>query len=312
MRRVSPFLPPMSSFLRLALLAFVVTAPLTACDETGGLTSGSEAQLIENVRAARAAGDYTTALRVLDAALEAYPESAPVRVEYASTLFDRDDINLIDLDRLATFLADAGDGVPAAPTPSPTMSVGGGTCPYTSSPTFDPTSYDGFEDIETSAAVIDQALELLAQVIPDALQSFSVCTSITDGPDGPVLNYVPATALAEMRAKGLTDTQIAAALATNGLARFLKAYLTVTTTLTQETTWYRINGGSGIGVCADDPDLLRAEAEDSIENLGKAVFSLDLRGVVLGNPALTQDLVDLMAEGYSEIRDGIGTNCTSN
>jgi len=304
----------MSSFLRLTLLSVAVLAPLTACDQTGDLTSGTEAQLIENARVARTTGDYTTAIEVLDAAFEAYPESAPVRAEYAMTLFERDDINLIDLDRLATFLADAGSTLPVAPTPSPTMSVGASTCTYASDPTatpFDPTTYAGFPQLDASREVIAQTLALLDPVIPDAIQHFTICTTIADGPDGPVLNYVPADALAEMRAMGLSDDQIASALATNALARFLNAYLTVTTALTQETTWYRTDGGSGIGVCADDPDQLQAEAEASIEDLGEAVVSLDLRGVALGNPSLTQELVDLMLEGYTEIRDGIGTYCTT-
>jgi hypothetical protein len=300
----------MSPFLRLALVALVATATLTACDQTDDLTSGSEAQLLENARVARTAGDYETAIRVLDAAREAYPASAAVRVEYAITLFDRDDVNLIDLDRVASFLTDAAGTAPAAPAPSPTMSVGPSICPYVGNPTFDPTSYAGFPQLEADAAVIAQTLALLDPVIPDAIQNFGLCTAVTDGPDGPALNYAPAAALAEMRALGLSDEQIAAALATNGLARFLHAYLTVTTALTQETTWYRIDGGSRVGVCADDPARLQDEAEDAVEDLGEAVFSLDLRGVALDNPILTQDLVELMLEGYTEVRDGIGRYCT--
>lgn len=303
----------MSSFLRLALATIVATAPLVACDQTGDLTSGTEAQLLENARAARTSGDYATAIRVLDAARAAYPQSAAVRVEYAVTLGDRDGINLFDLDRVARFLTDEGHA-PVAPAPSPTMSVGPLSCPYALDPTavvFDPTDYPGFPELEADAAAIEQTLALLDPVIPDAIQTFGLCTAVTDGPDGPRLNYAPAAALAEMRALGLSDEQIASALASNAVARFLHAYLTVTTTLTQETTWYRFDSGRRVGVCADDPDLLQAEAEDAVADLGEAVFSLDLRGVALGNPVLTQDLVELLVEGYTEIRDGIGRYCTS-
>lgn len=302
----------MTSFLRLALVAFVALAPLSACDQTDDLTSGSEAQLLENARVARTSGDYATALRVLDAAREAYPESAAVRVEYAVTLLDRDDVNLLDLDRVARFLADDVPAPVAPVAPSPTLSVGPNTCPYAQDPTavvFDPTSYEGFPQLEADAEVIAQTLALLDPVIPDAIQSFSLCTSVSDGPDGPALHYAPAEALAEMRALGLGDEQIAAALAANALARFLNAYLTVATSLTQQTTWYRFDGG--VGVCAADPGLLQAEAEASVEDLGEAVFSLDLRGTALGSPVLTQDLVDLLLEGYTEIRDGIGRYCTT-
>ncbi len=309
-----PFNPP--SMLRSPLLLVGVLAlALAGCDETGGVTGGSVAQQIDHARAARQNGDYETAVRILDAAYAANPSNAALRAEYGVTLLERDDLDLLDLDRVASFLADAGGALPAAPAPSPTLSVGAGSCPYATQPgavPFDPTGYDGFPDLQANAAVIDQTLALLDPVIPDAIQSFQICTSITNGPDGPTLNYVPAEALAEMRASGMTDDQIAAALAANGLARFLKAYLTVTTTLSQQTTWYRLDGGSRLGVCADDPDLLQTEAETAIEDLGEAVFSLDLRGSVLGDPALTQDLVDLMLEGYAEIRDGLGTYCSAN
>src|SRR5690606_25780794 len=151
----------------------------------------------------------------------------PVRVEYGVTLLERDDLNLLDLDRVATFVTSATDS-PLAP--GTASAKAGNACTFddpTATP-FNLNEVGGFPELEANRAAILQTLALLDPVIPDALQNFDLCTGIVDGPDGPMLSYDRAGALAEMRALGLTDAQISAALASNALARFLNAYLFLT------------------------------------------------------------------------------------
>ena len=307
---------PSSSMSRLSLRVLGATLltlllPLAGCDETGDLTSGSIEQRVNNAVAARQSGNFDLAVRILEAAYAESPDSKPVRTEYAVTLLERKGINLLDLDRLAGFLTSSVTATPAAPTNVPALRGG---CAYANDPSatlFDPRSYAGSTELEADRDVILQTLALLDPVIPDALQNFSVCTGITSGPDGAVLNYDPAAALAEMRAAGLTDEQIGLALSSNALARFMNAYLFLTLDVPQQTQWYRINGGSGVGLCADDPEALLDQAEEAVADLGEAAFSMDLRAATFGSSSTTQQLVDLVTEGYTEIRDGIGDYCSN-
>lgn len=298
---------------RVALVAVLALLPLSACDETGGLGDGPVDQQVRNAQIARQAGDYDTAIRILEAAYAANPSNAAVRVEYGLTVFERSDINLLDLDRIATYLSTTA--VPRTGAEAP-AAARGLTCRYATDPTatpFDPTDFADFPSLQGDRAQITLVLSLLEPIIPAALRSFDLCTSIVDGPDGnAALSYDAQAALADMRALGLTDDQISAALATNALARFLNAYLFLAIDVPQQTAWYRINGGSSIGICAEDEEALRTQAEVAIRDMGEALFSIDLRSRTFGTTSTTQDLLDLVLESYEEVRDGVGDYCSSN
>ncbi len=296
-----------------AALALTFLLPLSACDETGDLSGATAEQQVSNVRAARQqarqTGDYSTALRLIEAAYAAYPSDASVRNEYGLVLLQSENVNLLDLDRVAQFVNNETGGTLTAP---PTANAHAGTCALASDPTaapFDPTDFATFPVLAASRAEIQQALALLDPIIPDALQNFSLCTGFVLGDEGYALNYDQAAALAEMRASGLDDDEISAALATNAIARFLNAYFFLTQDLPQATQWYRTDNGAGIGVCADDPDALLDQAEEAVADLGEAAFSIDLRAATFGATSTSQELVDLVIDGYIQIRDGIGAYC---
>lgn len=301
-----------SSLRTLAVASLALLLPLSGCDETGDLTGGSVDQQVDNARAARQSGDFDTAVQILEAAYAANPDNAPVRAEYSVTLLERDGINLLDLDRAATFITSVSGGGVKAPTDLPAAARS--TCTFSNDPSateFSLSSYAGFPELQANRETIRTVLALLDPIIPESIQNFDLCTSIVDGPDGPVLSYSAQAALAEMRALGLDDAQISAVLASNALSRFLNAYLFLTLDLPQQTTWYRTNNGSSIGVCADDPDALLDQAEQAVADLGEAALSIDLRAATYGSSSTSQEIVELVIDGYTEIRDGIGDYCSN-
>lgn len=286
-----------------ALLAALVLLPLAACDETGGFAEDVNVA-VDDAVIARQSGNYAQAVAILRNALERAPESAEVRVELATTILERDGVNLLDIDRISTFLTTGASGGAARPADPNARAA----CPYASDPTaeaFDPTDLVGFDDLMEQATSITETVDLLAPVMPAALQTFDICTSVVDGE----LVYDRAAAIADLRSQGLSDAQIGQALAVNALAKFVDAYLFVTTELPQQTTWYRLADGS-IAICVDDPEALQAQAEDAVAHIGEAVLSLDARAAHLGASSAATEIVDLALDAYEDVRDALGFYCT--
>jgi hypothetical protein len=284
-----------------ATLLVAALLPLAGCDESGLATD--EASVIGDAQVARQNGDYGTAVELLEEALERNPSSVPVRSELGATLLEREDLNLLDLDRISQFVVDGSSRSTVT-----TASAGrGGTCVFANDPTatpFDPTGVEGFPDIMASQSAIDSVLALIEPVLPAALRTFSPCTTI--GADGQLV-YDQTGAVAQLRATGMTDAQISQLLATNALARFLDAYLFVTTEVPQETSWYRLADGS-VGVCATDEDALVEQTEEAISTLGTALLSLDTRARAFGG---TTDIVDLAVDAFDDIREALGDYCAA-
>lgn len=286
--------------LALATLAVALTLPLSGCDETGS-TSSDVTTTIGDAQAARQNGDFERAETLLRGALAQDQSSAPVRAELAATIMARQGLNLLDLDRIAQFVIDGTNGAAAAaPAGRP-----GAACAFASTGTpFDPSSVAGFPAITASRAQIEEAISLTAPLLPASLTTFDACMAIA--PDG-ALRYDRTAAAAQLRASGLTPAQISQMLANNALARFLSAYLTVSTGLSQQTTWYRLPDGS-VGICADNADTLAEQSRPAVERLGTAVLSLDTRARSFGGAS---DLVDAATDAFADIREGIAGFCAA-
>jgi tetratricopeptide (TPR) repeat protein len=293
----------------LALLALLAAG----CD---GGTPDDFASLLADARIARQSGDFDEAIALYEAALGAEPTSVVARIELASTYLARADVDLIDLDRFALHLA---EGAGAAPPPGGPPGAGGG-CIYSQIPgaePFDPRDIAEFGGLLAERDVIQLALATLdgggevpggPSVIPPQLRAIDLCTGI----EGGALVYDRAAALTAMRAAGLDDRQIAAALAVNAVGRLIDAYLFLNEDIPQQTTWWRLPGGA-IGVCADDPDALRGQAADAVADFGEALTSLDLRAEVLalgaGDPS--RELVADAIDAYEAIEGDLGPVCNA-
>lgn len=291
----------MSSPAVRALLAALLLLPLAACDETTG--PGAEVSVVvDDAVAARQGGRYDQAVALLRGALDRQPDNAEVRVELATTLLQRDGVGLVDLDRVAQFLAGpAGGGAGAR------VARRGGACDLAGDPTatvIDPTDFYGFDAIRSKLGTLAEADSALSPVIPPSLRGFDVCTSVVDG----ALAYDREGALRQMAAQGLSEAQVAQALAVNALATFLDAYAFVADELPQQTTWYRRADGS-IAICVEDEDALRAQAERAVAEAGEAVLSLDARASLVGAGSVAADLVEAALDGYEQLRSAVGDYC---
>ena len=281
-----------------ALLALLLLLPLAACDEATGPDAAVDL-VVEDAVAAREGGDVAAAVALLEGAFERAPKNAEVRVELATTLLQRDGLDLLDLERISGFLATSGGSAAAR-----TQAAG---CAAASDPTaqaFDPTAVDGFEELAAGAATLSRAASLLGPVIPAALQSFDICTSVQDG----TLSYDRDGALAALAGLGLSPQQQARALAVNALARFLDAYRVVASELPQQATWYRLADGS-VTICVEDEDALRESAEGAVRDVGEAVLSLDARATLLGKGSVAAELVEDALGAYEDLRDAIADYC---
>lgn len=286
------------------LLAALLLLPLAACDETGPLLSIDEGVgvAVDDAVIARERGDYEEAAGLLYQALEAEPENAVVRVELATTLLQRDGIDLFDIDRIAQYLTTVAETRAATP------AARHGACRYADDPTatpFDPTEFEGFDALVASIETLEEVTETLEGVLPAAVEDFDLCTTVVDGE----LVYDQAGALADLAAEGLSDEQAAQALAVGALAKFVEAYVTVTEDLAEDTTWYRLADGS-IAICADDEEAAEARAEGAVQEIGEAILSLDARVQLLGASAtVASDIVDTALEVYDALQEDIASYC---
>ena len=285
-----------------ALLAALALLPLAACDETGGFSESVDLA-VDDAVIARQSGDYDKAVTILKDAMRRAPENAEVRVELATTILERDGIDLLDVDRIAQFITRGAASAPAAPA----SLAGRASCAYAADPSATPfrlEDLEGYEELVAEVEGIDEASAALDAVIPDAIQGFSVCSSVKGG----ALAYDRAGALQALRDQGLSETQVAQALAVNALAQLTSAYIFITEKVEQETTWYRLADGS-IAVCVEDAEALKAQAEAPVRAFGEAVLSLDARAAVLGRTSTASDLVAVALDAFEEVRDAVAETC---
>ncbi len=300
-----------AAFLLLATPLF-----LAACD--GSSASSDIDSLLVDARLARQSGDIATAITLLESALTQDSQHPQVRVELGSAYLDREDVNLLDVDRVALFLT-TFEATVSSPSETPVQRFGS-VCRYEDDPNahpFDPAEYDEYIDLYANRDLINSVLDLLngtdptgveIGIMPDELRSLSLCHGIEEGE----LIYDRDGALASLRGFGLSDDEIAMALAVNAVARFMEAYFFITEDIPQQTSWFRVMGSQGgnyIGVCADNQDELRVQVEDAIADLGESITSLDLRDHLLGGDTTSHELVQHVLDAYESVKGDLGPYC---
>ncbi|WP_412061060.1 tetratricopeptide repeat protein [Rubrivirga sp. IMCC45206] len=289
--------------LTLPLLA-VLLLPLSACDEVGPLSiDGGVDVAVDDAVIARDQGNFDDAVALLEGALAQEPANSKVRVELATTLLQRDGIDLLDLDRIGQFLTETATGSGTGRT------AARGGCAFANDPTatvFDPTEVEGFDELLAGAGTLDRAEGLLDGVVPPAVTDFQLCTSVADGE----LVYDQAGAIADLGAEGLTGAQQTQTLAVSALTDFVDAYLYVSEELPPSTVWYRLADGS-IALCADDEAELRDAAEAPIQAFGQAVLALDTRAELLGGSSVATEVVEVALDAYTELQESVVGYCTT-
>ena len=287
-------------------LAALALLPLAACDETGGVPQDDVEVAVEDAVIARTNGDHDAAAVILRRALEKEPENPKVRVELATTLLDQGGVDLLDLDRIARFVSDGDGGARRAKAARTSARTSGGACRYASDPSATPFALGdvpGYAELEAEAERIREADETLDPVVPAALQSFDVCSSVADG----ALVYDRDGAVRDLRGQDLTETQVRQALAVNGLAQLVASYAHLADA---DVTWYRLADGS-IDVCADDEAAFGVRAEGAAAGFGEALLSLDTRAHLLGEGSAAGEVVGLVLDAYDDFEDAVGDYCAT-
>lgn len=302
----------MKHFRLILTSALVLSASvlISACD--GGDADLDDIQaLLADARIARQAGDLPGAIAILESAHDQAPENAPVRIELASAYMEQEGVDLLDLDRIALYLTNFEDNLVGTGTNTAAV---GKTCQYEGDPNAQPfelRDYEEYLELFDARTQINEVIALLNEspqpVVPAELRALGLCSGISDGE----LDYDRDAALGEMETMGLTEDEITTALAVNAVGRFLEAYFFITEDLPQEASWYRVESEEGdyIGVCADDPEALRSQAETAIRDVGEAITSLDLRDIVLGGNTTSRDLVNHVIDAYESVEEHLGPYC---
>lgn len=289
---------------QVALLGLVLTLPLSACDETAGF-SGDAETAINDAQIARESGDYETAVRILDEAHQQDPNDGAVRSEYAATLLERDGLDVLDVERIATFLSDAVEAQTQART-----TARGACAPPEGAVEISMDEVYEMDALRSEAALASvlAAHGYLDPVIPDELKTFDICTDVVDG----ALVYERDEAIASVRSRlgafGRIDAAARVAFSSFALTEFLSAYHEVTT-LPVEAAWYRLPDG-GIYICAStdaDAETLQAQGEGILGKIGTSLLALDARAALGGS----REIVDAALDGYEAAKDGIGEYCTA-
>lgn len=303
----------MPLLLRSAFALFAFSVLLTGCDALEPTRAPFEdlEAAIDDAVIAREQGDYETAVELLEDAVEAHPESAPARVELGVTYLERDGIDLFELERIARRLA--GENAASATV----ASAAPPSCSFASNrdaEPFDPSDYAEYAGLLANRASVEAARANVgaaeAAAIPGSLRAVNLCTGI----EGGEIVYEREAALEAMTTAGLSDEQIGAALAVNATSLILTSVFTLLEDVgpDQNVQWYRIPNSDGsytIGLCADDLVALQEASEGVVADMGEALVSLDLRAHHLGRTGLTQEIVDVVVEAYTEIEDDLADYC---
>lgn len=309
MRRITPIL----STAGLAVLLVIAGCNvLDTAYEEGGTVD----QSIEDAQHARANGDFDTAERLLRDALDQEPGHPVVRLELSSTLLQRQQINIVNLERVTTYVLDeieaAGGGARhSASSDTCTFDLGEPTRP------FDPNAVEDYAEIADAAPILSEVLGLLNDVptpsgfpvIPAGLGEIDPCTVVQDG----TLAYDRDALLDALREQfDGDDRRVNAALKMNAIALTLGAYVNLFENENFPVAWYLVGEEDDVrvGFCMDRDhvDSFHGRIDTNLDALAEAFFSLDLLIYNVGDEEMRQ-LVDEAVELYETFEESFGRYC---
>lgn len=307
------------AFTAAALVAVLVVSGCNLLDAAYS-EGGSVEENIEDARIARINGDFETAERLLRDAYAEDPTNAVVRLELATTLMQREEINSVSLVAdVSTFVTDAIEGIEGEGRPWDTSSrfSSGEACSYTTSEpdreSFDPTGFEGYGDLLASLDILREVRALLAgedgAVLPASLLDLSPCEAIVDGE----VTYDYDAVIGELEATFGNRNLVSTALQLNAFALILESYVGIFEAPDLPVAWYLVGSEDNrrLGFCADNPEALD-QVYDRIDvhvaDVGHALFSIDLLVRYGGDEAL-EELRDEALELYVTFQEDISRYC---
>ena len=312
-------MPLLNRSLPLATLALALL--VTGCNvlDSAYDEGGSVDDLLVDANIARQSGDLDHAIELLAQAYEQDPARADVRLDYASTLMQRDELSLVDVEQVADFILEQiGEGGLGA-----RGFATGDSCTFSAdhaTSSFDPRDVSNYEEIAAASPTLGQIVELLNDpaspdtppVMPVALQEVDICTVFTDSG----LVYDRDAILADLYAAFGNDAeQVHEALWANAVALTLNAYVEIFESEDLPVEWYIVDpeGSSYVGFCVAQEHVapMKADIQAYLHDIGEATVSLDL--LVYDGASATgefavylQEVVDMydsFEEGLSELCD---------
>ncbi len=296
---------PRRALLGVLGLALGATGVLTGCNALDPFydEGGSIENLVDDARFARDNGDFDRAVDLLEDAFEHDDENPEVRLELSSTLMQRDNLNLLDLERVTQHLlsaveSEAGTGMRGFAADTCTFDAGEAAVP------FDPTAVEDYDDITGAGATLARVTELLNEHegiespgMPTELTSLNICSAI----DGGTLNYDRDAVLAAVNDRFGDDAAATRALTVNAVALTLQAYVALFEQPDLPVDWFIVDGDD-LGACMAESqfDLFVERAQGEVDRVGQALISLDLLLQNTGNDEYAE-YVDDALEVYQTV-----------
>lgn len=291
----------LSSSLSLASVACLLVV-LGGCNVFSGLEgeAGNVDALYQDAMIALQQGDPVEAERQLRSVIEADPDHAPAHVKLATTLLQKQDIDVIDFVRIARTISDEVEsGQNAAPQLAAGRSAdGASTCsfpPDHQRKIFDPTSLVSFPTLASSGDELDEVQALVRAVM--------------DGASPEVF------ARAEGREE-LTDDLIAEALLDAAIAYAAEAYVKIAQSGGEAFTFYYVTSPSGstyMGYCAPDQETLDEVLGTVACLLGDLNYGRQIiraRAELLDSDR-ARELADTADEAYETLVRELDATCTN-
>lgn len=293
------------------LAALLVIAGCNVLDPA--FDEGGDVQtLLEDARYARANGNFERAAELLEAAYAMEPANPEVRVELAGTLLQREGLNALDVvSQVTTYVQESLGGEAGS-----RRGAGADSCSWNSTePTaaFDPGAFPEYQAILDARPVLNQVRDLLAgpngAILPQALVTLSPCAAIVDG----TFVYDRDAILAELYATfGGDPNHVRTALLLNTVTLTLNAYAGIFEQPDLPVSWFLVgepdDARFGFCVAAEHDGILDGQIDTEVNNIGRAMFSLDLLVHDASNAALA-DLRDEALALYETFEADLGQFC---
>lgn len=276
---------------------------------------GSVENLIEDAAYARINQDFERSEALLREAFDLAPGNPTVRVDLASTLMQREEVGLVDLEQVTSYLLGEIESAGGQQRGTPAD-----TCSWDSDePTqpFEPRAAGGYDEVAAASPILAEVIRLLNDpaspteppVLPAGLGEIDPCTVVQGG----TIAYDRDALVATLNEHFDGDTgRINAALTMNAVALTLGAYLGIFEAPEVPVDWFLVGEAEDtrVGFCTDRANIVTFDenVDTNLDAIAEAFFSLDLL-LYNGGSTEMQAYVDEALELYTTFEGSFGGFC---
>ncbi|MBE2185161.1 MAG: hypothetical protein IAE99_00115 [Rhodothermales bacterium] len=295
---------------RWALAATVLSSSLvvlSGCNVFESLydsADGDAQALVASAETALQQGNDARAVDLFQKALASAPvgssEQARAANGLATASYERNGVSVLLFGRIATDLIERFESG-STPSSVPPPGVCSFALPERAGQEIVLTSVDGYPALRASVAAIAQTRQTLAA-------AYSI-------PANPGPSYNTAALVAALRARGLSNNEIASVLINLTFAYTATAFDRIANAGGEQIRWFEIfptTGDSYLGYCAPSVETLNAvkrEASCSLGDIGFSVALLKERARLYAGESFSTSLIDDADAAYRRLSEEIGTAC---